>query len=150
APCASPYPELQEEIKKAKAEGAVVFSTLQYNEQPLGDYSYETARSQANDFERLIDAGADVVSGSQGHSVQGFGLKGSGFIHFGVGNLFFDQMQARNLRENFIDRYLIYDNKLLSVELLTTIRDEAALPRKMTLDERRALLKTLFDLSYWE
>jgi Bacterial capsule synthesis protein PGA_cap len=150
APCASPYPELQEEIKKAKATGAVVFSTLQYNEQPLGDYSYETARSQANDFERLIDAGADVVSGSQGHSVQGFGLKGNGFMHFGVGNLFFDQMQARNLRENFIDRYLVYDNKLLGVELLTTIRDEAALPRKMTLDERRALLKTLFDLSYWE
>jgi poly-gamma-glutamate synthesis protein (capsule biosynthesis protein) len=150
APCASPYPELREEIKKAKAEGAVVFSTLQYNEQPLGEYSYETAPGQAKDFERLIDAGADVVSGSQGHSVQGFGLKGNSFMHFGVGNLFFDQMQARNLRENFIDRYLVYDNRLLGVELLTTIRDEAALPRKMTLDERRGLLKTLFDLSYWE
>ena len=150
APCASPYPELQDQIKQAKATGAVVFSTLQYNEQPLGDYSYETARSQADDFTRLIDAGADVVSGSQGHSVQGFGLKGNGFMHFGVGNLFFDQMQARNLRENFIDRYLVYDNKLLGVELLTTIRDEAALPRKMTTDERRGLLKTLFDLSYWQ
>ncbi len=150
APCAAPYPELQEQIKQAKAAGAVVFSTLQYNEQPLGDYSYETARSQAADFARLIDAGADVASGSQGHSVQGFGLRGSGFMHYGVGNLFFDQMQARNLRENLIDRYLVYDNKLLGVELLTTIRDEAALPRKMTLDERRGLLKTLFDLSYWE
>jgi poly-gamma-glutamate capsule biosynthesis protein CapA/YwtB (metallophosphatase superfamily) len=57
---------LQEEISKAKSSGAVVFATLQYNEQPLGDYSYETARSQANDFARLVDAGADVVSGSQG------------------------------------------------------------------------------------
>lgn len=150
APCASPYPELQNEIKKAKAAGAVVFSTLQYNEQPLGDYSYETAASQAKDFSRLIEAGADVVSGSQGHSVQGFGLKGNGFMHYGVGNLFFDQMQARNLRENFIDRYLVYDNKLLGVELLTTIRDEAALPRKMTTEERRGLLKKLFGLSYWE
>jgi hypothetical protein len=150
APCASPYPELQDQIKQAKATGAVVFSTLQYNEQPLGDYSYETAASQAKDFERLIDAGADVVSGSQGHSVQGFGLKGNGFMHYGVGNLFFDQMQALNLRQNFIDRYLVYNNKLLGVELLTTIRDEAALPRKMTTDERRSLLKTLFDLSYWQ
>ena len=135
---------------QAKASGAVVFSTLQYNEQPLGDYRYETAPGQAKDFERLIDAGADVVSGSQGHSVQGFGLKGNGFMHYGVGNLFFDQMQARNLRENFIDRYLVYDGKLLGVELLTTIRDEAALPRKMTTEERRGLLKNLFDLSYWE
>jgi poly-gamma-glutamate synthesis protein (capsule biosynthesis protein) len=150
APCASPYPELQEELKRARASGAVVFATLQYNEQPLGEYSYETAPGQAKDFERLIDAGADVVSGSQGHSVQGFGLKGNAFMHYGVGNLFFDQMQGRNLRENFIDRYLVYDNRLLGVELLTTIRDEAALPRKMTTDERRSLLKTLFDLSYWE
>jgi poly-gamma-glutamate synthesis protein (capsule biosynthesis protein) len=150
APCAAPYPELQEEIKQAKAAGAVVFSTLQYNEQPLGDYSYETASWQAKDFARLIEAGADVVSGSQGHSVQGFGLKGNGFMHYGVGNLFFDQMQGRNLRQNFIDRYLVYDNKLLGVELLTTMRDEAALPRKMTSEERRALLQLLFDLSYWE
>ena len=150
APCSSPFSTLQDEIKKAKATGAVVFATLQYNEQPLGDYSYETAKSQADDFARLIDAGADVVSGSQGHSVQGFGLKGNGFMHYGVGNLFFDQMQALNLRQNFIDRYLVYDNKLLSIELLTTIRDEAALQRKMTLDERRALLKELFDLSYWQ
>jgi poly-gamma-glutamate synthesis protein (capsule biosynthesis protein) len=150
APCASPYQELQDQIRKAKSEGAVVFSTLQYNEQPLGTYSYETAPGQAKDFERLIEAGADVVSGSQGHSVQGFGLKGNGFMHYGVGNLFFDQMQARNLRENFIDRYLVYDNKVLGVELLTTIRDETALPRKMTQDERQGLLNRLFDLSYWE
>ena len=148
APCSSPFTPLQDQIKQAKAGGAVVFSTLQYNEQPLGDYSYETAKSQANDFALLIDAGADVVSGSQGHSVQGFGLKGNGFMHYGVGNLFFDQMQAINLRQNFIDRYLVYNNKLLSVELLTTIRDEAALPRKMTTEERRSLLKTLFALSY--
>ncbi len=150
APCSSPFTTLQEEIKKAKATGAVVFSTLQYNEQPLGDYSYETAKSQADDFARLVAAGADVVSGSQGHSVQGFGFMGNGFMHYGVGNLFFDQMQALNLRQNFIDRYLVYDDKLLSIELLTTIRDEAALQRKMTLEERRGLLKKLFALSYWE
>ena len=150
APCSSPFLQLQDEIKKAKATGAVVISTLQYNEQPLGDYSYQTAKSQADDFALLIDAGADVVSGSQGHSVQGFGLKGNGFMHYGLGNLFFDQMQDLKLRQNFIDRYLVYDNKLLGVELLTTIRDEPALQRKMTPEERRALLKTLFDLSYWQ
>ncbi len=149
APCSSPFPKLQEEIGKAKATGAVVFSTLQYNEQPLGDYSYETARSQADDFARLIDAGADVVSGSQGHSVQGFGLKGNSFIHYGLGNLFFDQTQAINLRQNFIDRYVVYDNRLLSVELLATYRDGSQQTRPMTPAEKRDLLKTLFDLSYW-
>lgn len=150
APCASPFLTLQEEISKAKSSGAVVFATLQYNEQPLGDYSYETARSQANDFARLVDAGADVVSGSQGHSVQGFGLKGNAFMHYGVGNLFFDQTQAINLRQNFIDRYVVYDNRLISVELLATYRDGSQQTRPMTPAEKRALLKTLFELSYWE
>jgi len=150
APCSSPFPRLQEQIGLAKATGAVVIATLQYNEQPLGDYSYETAKSQADDFARLIDAGADVVSGSQGHSVQGFGLKGNGFMHYGVGNLFFDQVQAINLRQNFIDRYVVYDNKLLNVELLATYRDGSQQTRPMTPEEKRDLLKTLFDLSYWE
>ncbi len=150
APCSSPFPKLQEEINTAAASGAVVFATLQYNEQPLGEYSYETAKSQADDFARLADAGASVVSGSQGHSVQGFGIHGNAFIHYGVGNLFFDQMQAINLRQNFIDRYLVYDNRLISVELLTTIRDVPAQPRPMTAAERRDLLKTLFALSNWQ
>jgi poly-gamma-glutamate synthesis protein (capsule biosynthesis protein) len=149
APCSSPFPTLQAEIGKAKATGAVVFSTLQYNEQPLGDYSYETARSQANDFALLVDAGASVVSGSQGHSVQGFGLKGNAFIHYGLGNLFFDQTQAINLRQNFVDRYVVYDNRLLSVELLATYRDGSQQTRPMTPEEKRDLLKTLFALSYW-
>ena len=149
APCASPYPELQAEITKAVASGAVVFATLQYNEQPLGEYSYETAKSQADDFARLVDAGASVVSGSQGHSVQGFGIRGNAFIHYGVGNLFFDQMQAINLRQNFIDRYLVYNNKLISTELLATVRDVPAQPRPMTPPEKRDLLKTLFALSFW-
>ena len=149
APCSSPFPTLQEEISKAKSIGAVVFATLQYNEQPLGDYSYETAKSQADDFARLIDAGASVVSGSQGHSVQCFGLKGNAFMHYGVGNLFFDQTQAINLRQNFIDRYVVYDNKLLSVELLATYRDGTQQTRPMTPEEKRDLLKTLFALSYW-
>lgn len=150
APCSSPFPKLQEEIGKAKAAGAVVFATLQYNEQPLGEYSYQTAQSQANDFARLVDAGASVVSGSQGHSVQGFGLKGNAFMHYGVGNLFFDQTQAINLRQNFIDRYVVYDNRLLSVELLATYRDGSQQTRPMTPEEKRDLLKTLFDLSYWD
>lgn len=150
APCSSPFPRLQEQIGLAKATGAVVIATLQYNEQPLGEYSYETAKSQADDFARLIEAGADVVSGSQGHSVQGFGLKGNGFMHYGVGNLFFDQVQAINLRQNFIDRYVVYDNRLLSVELLATYRDGSQQTRPMTPEEKRAMLKTLFDLSYWE
>ena len=38
-----PTRNCRKKSSKAKASGAVVFATLQYNEQPLGEYSYETA-----------------------------------------------------------------------------------------------------------
>ena len=140
---------MQGEIKAARAAGIVVIATLQYYEQPLGDYNIETAKVQVNDFALLAEAGANIVSGSQGHAIQGFGITGNTFIHYGVGNLFFDQMQALILRQNFIDRYVIYNNQVVSVELLTTIRDESALPRPMTTAERRSLLTDLFAVSNW-
>jgi hypothetical protein len=150
APCDPPYPEMQQEISKALASGAVVFATVQYYEMPMGEYSYDTAPVQRRDFGSVADAGAAVVSGSQGHNVQGFGFRGNSFIHYGLGNLFFDQTQSAGLHQNIIDRYLVYDGKLLGVELLTTNRDGSQQTRPMTLDERRALLKLLFNLSYWE
>ena len=67
-----------------------------------------------------------------------------------VGNLFFDQTQAINLRQYFVDRYVVYNNQLLSVELLATYRDGSQQARPMTPEEKRDLLKTLFGLSYWE
>ena len=149
APCRSPYPDVQAELKKLKVAGAVPIATLQYDEQPLGEYSYNTAPIQVADFQRLVDAGAAIVSGSQAHQPQGFGLYHGGFIHFGVGNLFFDQMQTLGVRQMFVDRYVIYQGRVLGVELLTGIRDDPAQPRPMTPIERRAFLQTIFKASGW-
>jgi poly-gamma-glutamate synthesis protein (capsule biosynthesis protein) len=149
APCRSPYPTMQAELQKLKAAGIVSIATLQYDEQPLGEYSYDTAPIQVADFRRLVDAGAAIVSGSQAHFPQGFDLYRSGFIHYGVGNLFFDQMQSLGVRQMFVDRYVIYGGRVLSVELFTGIRDDPAQPRPMTADERRAFLQTIFKASGW-
>lgn len=155
APCSSPYPTMQDEIKQARAAGDVVIATLQYYEQPLGNYSIETAKVQSDDFGILADAGANVVSGSQGHSIQGFGFKGNTFIHYGVGNLFFDQVKNTtfnlpvSVQQNFIDRYVIYNNQVLGVELIATFRDSTQQPRPMTPTEKRDLLKQLFAVSIW-
>ena len=151
APCRSPYPVMQAELKKLMASGAVPIATLQYQEQPLGDFSYATAPIQVADFRRLVDAGAAIVSGSQGHQSQGFDLYRGRFIHYAVGNLFFDQTQTLGLRQTFVDRYVIYRGRVLSVELLTGIRDvnNWAQPRPMTEAERRAFLQTIFKASGW-
>ena len=149
AKCQSPFPVMQTELKKLQAFGAVPIATLQYWETPLGDYSYDTAPIQMADFRRLVDAGAAIVSGSQAHQPQGFDLYRGQFIHYGLGNLFFDQIQSLGLRQMFVDRYVIYKGHVLSVELLTGIRDDQAQPRPMTEPERRAFLQTIFKASGW-
>jgi poly-gamma-glutamate synthesis protein (capsule biosynthesis protein) len=48
-----------------------------------------------------------------------------------------------------VDTYVIYDNRLLSVELWTGLIENYARPRQMTAEERAQLLQTLFQASGW-
>jgi poly-gamma-glutamate synthesis protein (capsule biosynthesis protein) len=98
----------------------------------------------------LAEAGAVVVQGSQAHQPQGFDFDSGAFIDYGLGNLFFDQMQTLGTRQEFIDRHVFYDGRHLSVELLTAMLEEYARPRPMTLEERRALLTETFAASQWD
>ncbi len=141
-PCTGALPS---EIAALNADGYVVITTLQY----LEVYQYAPTAQQEVDFRVLLDAGATAVSGSQGHHVQGFALYKGGFIHYGVGNLFFDQMEQLGTRQMFIDLYTIYDGRLLNVDLWTGLIENYARPRTMTPAERKQLLETLFQVSGW-
>jgi poly-gamma-glutamate synthesis protein (capsule biosynthesis protein) len=71
------------------------------------------------------------------------------FIHYGLGNLFFDQMQALELRQEMIDRHVFYAGRHVSTELLTALLEDFAQPRPMTSDEREAFLRKIFTASGW-
>ena len=71
------------------------------------------------------------------------------FIHYGLGNLFFDQMDMLATRQAFVDTYVIYDGRLLSVELWTGLIENWARPRLLTAEERADLLNTVFAASGW-
>jgi poly-gamma-glutamate synthesis protein (capsule biosynthesis protein) len=105
------------------------------------------------DFHRVADAGASIVSGSQAHFAQTMEFYGDSFIHYGLGNLFFDQMgdipYHPGIRREFIDRYTIYNGKLISVELLTTMLVDYSRPRLMTSAERASFLNEYFHHSGW-
>jgi poly-gamma-glutamate synthesis protein (capsule biosynthesis protein) len=68
-----------------------------------------------------------------------------------LGNLFFDQMDipVPGTRREFIDRYLIYDGRVLSVEILTAMLEDWARPRPMTPEERSSFLQDIFTASGW-
>ena len=141
------YPEFYETITWLKEEGYQVIVTQQYYE----SYSHEPNISQVNDFRKLSDAGAVIVSGSQSHFPQAMEFRDSGFIHYGLGNLFFDQMTFPNpgTRREFIDRHYFYDGKYIGTELLTAMLEDYARPRPMTVEERQQLLTDVFRASGW-
>jgi poly-gamma-glutamate synthesis protein (capsule biosynthesis protein) len=94
------------------------------------------------------------VSGSQAHYPQMMEFYDGAFIHYGLGNLFFDQMGDQNwmppgIRREFFDRYVIYDGKLISAELITALLEDYSRPRLMNEDERAGFLQDYFYYSGW-
>lgn len=138
-------PDFEAQIRRLADQGYVVIATQQYYE----FYHYEATDQQKEDFRVLVDAGASAVSGSQGHHAQGFDLYNDAFIHYGLGNLFFDQMDMLGTRQTFVDTYTIYDGRLINVELWTGLIEDYFKPRLMTSEEREALLETVFEASGW-
>jgi poly-gamma-glutamate synthesis protein (capsule biosynthesis protein) len=140
------YETLQAEIKALKAQGYVVITTFQHEEY----YSYTVLPQFRPDFIGMAEAGADIVQGSQAHQPQNFEYANQAFIHYGLGNLFFDQFGFTAAAEDaFIDRHIIYNGQHISTELLTIHFVDYAKPRWMTPEERAVLLAVVFKASGW-
>jgi len=144
APCGD-WEWIRAQVTSLRAQGWLPVVTVQAYE----TYEYFPTPGQVETFRALAEAGAVVVQGSQAHQPQGFDFHGGAFIHYGLGNLFFDQMQSLGTRQEFIDRLVFYDGRLLSVELLTAMLEDHARPRPMTPEEREALLEATFSVSEW-
>ncbi len=143
AQCDDDY--LSKEIPRLKGIANVVVMTLQYFEY----YQYDAPKDQIQFFQKYADWGANMVMGSQGHWPQGFAVTDHSFIHYGVGNLFFDQMDQIGTRQTFVDKFIIYNGRLISIVLFTGMLEDYSRPRPMTFDERTDLLQTVFKASGW-
>lgn len=133
------------ELADLRGQGYITIFTFQWPE----SYRASPLPEQVAGFREAVDAGALIVSGSQAHQPQGFEFYNGSFIHYGLGNLFFDQMWSEPTRQEFIDRYVFYDGRHIGTELLTTYLEDYARPRPMTPDERRGFLEALFSASGW-
>ncbi len=148
-PGSTPYTleAMTEAIASARQEldPDLVLVELQWEE------SYDTVPllTQREDFPKLREAGADLVTGVQSHVPQAVGFEDGGLILYGLGNLFFDQMWSQWTREGLIPRHTIYDGRHLSTKLMTTILEDFAQPRWATEEERAAILERVFAASGW-
>ena len=136
---------MQAEILRLKTEGKIVIVSLQYEEY----YTYTPPPDQVAFFKKYTDFGANLVMGSQAHQPQGFGFTEKAFIHYGIGNLFFDQMADLGTRQMFADKLIFYNGRHLSTVLFTGLIEDYARPRPMTPQERAEFLTTIFQASGW-
>jgi len=143
------FPAVQAQIAALRADGYQPIVTLQY----LEDYNYAPTARQISDFRGLAEAGAVMVQGSQAHQAQTLEFYAGAFVHYGLGNFFFDQMWSDGTRQEFVDRLTFYDGRLLSIDLRTAILEEYGRPRPMTVGDpapeadRARFLQMIFDLS---
>jgi hypothetical protein len=136
------------EIANLRNEGYSVIFTFQHREY----YTYTTEPILAHDFGLVAAAGATIVSGSQAHQPHGFSFDNGTFIHYGLGNLFFDQYHYcvnYACDDAFIDRHVFYDGRYISTELITIHFVDFAKPRLMTAEERSRFLNIIFNASSW-
>ncbi len=147
------YKFFTQQIKDVTAQGYMVIFTFQHEE----CYHYGPCYQHGEGFHAVADAGATVVSGSQAHYPHVMEFRNNAFIHFGLGNLFFDQMTYElpdgsvidETRREFIDRHVFYDGKYLGVELLTAMLEDYSRPRPMNEREREQFLSEYFAYSGW-
>lgn len=137
---------MAQEIFRLRQEGYLPIVTFQHGE----FYHYEADPSQKRDFRQMAQAGAAVVSGSQAHQPQAFEFLEQALIHYGLGNLFFDQYDVSlATRQGFIDQHVFYAGRYLGSELLSILFVDYARPRWMTPEERQELLQAVFTASGW-
>ena len=135
---------LRDALPLLAAEVDVVLVTVQYHEFE----SYQPSPQQRFDYRRLAEWGADVVIGTAEHKPMTFEFyqtrRGeTAWIHYGLGNLFFDQPFWGN-RRFFMDTLYIYDGRLVMVELFPGIIEQQARPTRLLDEEQFNFLHFIF------
>lgn len=126
------------QIGELRRQGYLPIATIQHDEV----YSHDPPGTVVRDLRRLAEDGAAFVEGSQAHSAHPWELHHGAYVHYGPGNLFFDQ-EAPVTRDAVSDRLYVYRNRLLTVGHLYTRMEEFGRPRPLSAAERTALLGAL-------
>jgi len=145
---------MQAEISQLAKEGYLVIATMQHEEVD----SFSSIAIQQWDFRHLAESGAVIVSGSQAHHPQAIEVTGTSFIHYGLGNLFFDQWYLAhynpsdhiNKDKAFIDIHSFYNGSHINTQLITLQFIDNARPRLMSSEERATFLENVYEESLWD
>jgi hypothetical protein len=142
--------KMKADIAKARENGAqVVIVTYQYQEcyaYTPGNticYGAVSVPDQKRDFKMAIDYGADMVVGTQAHQAQTYEIYKDKPIFYGLGNLYFDQIQWLGTRQGLVLTHYFLKGRYITTKISTTIYDSDLRTYVTTGTERDRLLKAL-------
>lgn len=136
--------KLHQELAEARKQADVVFLDMQADE----TYEYEPDANNKTMFRDGINAGADIVTGVQAHQPQAVEFPVNGkMILYGLGNLFFDQMQSDNVRQGLVVLHTIHNGRVIQTELLPTLLENFVQPRWTTPAESDVILNLVYGAS---
>lgn len=145
--------KISKDVDTARKNGAdTVIVTFQYQE----CWSYTSNGStvqqcygpiaspnQKKDFRQAVDAGADIVVGTQAHQPQSYEIYKGKVIFYGLGNLYFDQTEQLGTRQGLVLTHYLYKGDYLGTHITTTIYDGDLITYVTTGNQRISLLKSL-------
>ena len=144
------FEKIKDDIDSAKSNGDFVIVDVQYDE----CYAYPALHteitqcdlpigSQTQDFRHIIDLGADMVIGTQAHQPQIYEIYKGKTIYYGLGNLFFDQVEWPGTERGIILTHYLYKGRLLQTRLSPTVYDTSLQTHLMSDADATALLQRL-------
>ena len=133
------WARMEWQIADLRRRGFVPIVSIQHDEV----YTHRPPFVLARDLRRMAAAGAAFVMGSQAHCAHPWEMHHNAYVHYGPGNLFFDQRRSGTL-EATTNKLYIHAGQLLTVEHLYTTYEHGT-PRQLDDAERAAFLAQLAD-----
>lgn len=144
--------KLKRDISEANEKADVVIVTFQFQEcwsYPATDVIYPpcyrpiAVPDQEGVFKQAIDFGADIVVGTQAHQPQTYELYGDGVIFYGLGNLYFDQINWIGTRQGLVLSHYFYDGKYIQTKITPILLGGDFIPRLADEEQSALLMKLL-------
>ena len=106
--------QMQDTIRKLKKQVDVVIVQIQSGFEDTHDASPRSIKG----LRAAADAGADLVVGNQGHSVQPIEVRGNAFIAYALGNFISDQRHTVDETQGYLLEATFWGKKLAAVKLV--------------------------------
>ncbi len=131
------WPRMTWQIRDLRRRGYLPIVSIQHQE----THVHQPPAGLVKDLRALAVAGAVFVLGSQAHSAHPWDFHHGAYVHYGPGNIFFQQYVEAQ-REATVDKLYFHAGTLLAVAHLYT-RLEHGQPRLLTARERARFLGQL-------